>query len=84
MPKTDLSITPPSFVEFAYNGWPEEKKNELEIALRDIAGITAVNKAGAGSHIHVHFAPALTNREELVATVCGVADKILPGHNFSA
>lgn len=83
MPTTDLSIAPPSFVEFSYNGWPAEKKDELEIAAREIAGVTAVNQAGARSSIHVHFDPATVARDALILAVDQAADSVLPGYNFA-
>ncbi len=83
MPTTNLSVAPPSFVEFAYNGWPGSKKDELEVGVREIAGVTAVNQAGARSAIHVHFDPALIDQDALIVAVNEVADQILPGYDFS-
>lgn len=84
MPTTNLSVSAPSFVEFQYNGWPDSKKDELETAVRTILGVTSVNQAGARSSIHVHFDVALIDTDALILAVDQVADKILPGHNFSA
>ncbi len=83
MPTTDLSIAAPSFVEFGYNGWPAAKKDELEIAVRNISGVTAVNQAGARSSIHVHFESGLIGPDALILAVNQLADEIMPGHNFS-
>jgi hypothetical protein len=83
MPTTDLSIGQPSFVEFNYNGWPHEKKDDLEIAVRQIPGVVSVDQAGHRSSIRVHYNATHVGRDHLILTVNQVADQILPGYNFS-
>lgn len=77
MSNTDFSISAPTFVQFDYNGWPNAEKSLLENSARVLPGVTEVNQAGARSSIHVHYDPAIVDREDLISSVNKIADPIL-------
>lgn len=83
MPTTNLAIAAASFVQFDYNGWPAAKKDELELAVRQLPVVTSVIQAGGRSSIQVHFDPDRSNAQNLILAVNQVADRVLTGYNFT-
>lgn len=83
MSDTDFSISDPTFVQFDYNGWPDADKSQLESSARALTGVTEVNQAGARSSIHVHFDPAVIDRDELISAVNEIAVPIVARLNGS-
>lgn len=82
MPTVDLSISPPTFIQFDWNGWPVPEKEALIVSVHGISGVTQVNRAGADSSIHVHYDPSSIGRDALILEVNKAADRVLPGHDF--
>lgn len=83
MPKTNLSIAPEPVLDFECAGWPPEKRQELFQAVEVLQGVTSVGGAGH-STMRVRYDPASVDTPALTLAVDHVADKILPGHNFSS
>jgi len=82
MPTTNLSIKPEPVLDFACEGWPSEKRDELFQAVQAIQGVTSVGGAGH-STMRVRYDSSKTDPAALTLAVDQVADNILPGHNFS-
>lgn len=77
MSNTDFSVSAPTFVQFKWNGWPEEDKIQIEAAVRAINGVTQFNRAGGNSSFHLHFDPAIIDQNDLISQVNGLAEPIL-------
>jgi hypothetical protein len=82
MPTTNLSISLEPVLDFECAGWPQEKRNELFEAVKAIQWVTSVGGAGR-STMRVRYDSSNTNLSDLTLAVDQVADRILPGHNFS-
>jgi len=83
MPTLDLSISPPAFVSFTWNGWPADAKDRLIAAVQALAGVRSVQTAGGPSAILVHFDPSVIDEASIILAVDQAADEALPGYNFA-
>lgn len=77
MSNTDFSVSTPTFVQFEWNGWPEEGKRQLEKAVIALPSVTKFNHAGANSSFHVHFDPSAISQDDLISLVNQIAEPIV-------
>lgn len=82
MPTTDLSIGREPVLDFECSGWPTAKRDELFQAVRATKGVTSVGGAGV-STMRVRYDASIIDPSALTPAVDRVADRVLPGHNFS-
>ena len=82
MPTTNLSIKLEPVLDFACQGWPQDKRDELFHAAQEIEGVTSVDSAGH-STMRIRYDSSNTDPAALTLAVDQLADTILPGHNFA-